>query len=59
MGHAHKQLLFYREVYPSKTCPIYNSSDAGTWLHVLLKCKQQHIHALLTKRHNKVVWELR
>src|ERR1700738_2827993 len=30
-----------------------------TWLHVLLKCKQHHIHALRTKRHNKAVWELR
>ena len=26
-----------------------------TWLHVLLKCKQQHIHALVTNRHNKAV----
>jgi hypothetical protein len=50
MGHAWKQLLFGKEVYPLKTCPICNSSDAYTWLHVLLKCKQQHIHALITKK---------
>jgi hypothetical protein len=59
MGHIHKQLFFGREAYPSKTCPICNSLDAYTWLHVLLKCKQQHIHALIIKRHNKVVWEVR
>ena len=58
MSHAWKQLFFGREAYPSKTCPICNSSDADTWLHVLLKCKQQHIHALITKWHNKVVWEV-
>ena len=57
MGHARKQLFFGREAYPSNTCPICNSSYAYTWLHVLLKCKQQHIHALITKRHNKAVWE--
>ena len=59
MGHARKQLFLGREAYPSKTCPIYNSTDVvDTWLHVLLKCKQQHIHALIIKRHNKVVWEV-
>ena len=58
MGHAWKQLFFGREVYPSKTCPICNSLDANTWLHVLLICKQQHIHALIIKRHNKAVWEV-
>ena len=57
--HARMQLLFGNEAYPLKTCPICNSSDADTWLHVLLKCKQHHIHALITKRHNKVVWEIR
>jgi hypothetical protein len=55
MGHARKQLFFGRTAYPSITCPICNSPDADTWLHVLLKCKQQHIHALITTRHNKVV----
>ena len=59
MGHARKQLFFGREAFPSRTCPICNSTNADTWLHVLLKCKQQHIHALITKRHNKVVWEIR
>ena len=57
MDQARKQLFFGIEAYPSKTCPICNSSNADTWLHVLLKCKQQYIHALITKRHNKVVWE--
>ena len=37
MGQARKQLFFGREAYPSKTCPICNSSNADTWLHVLLK----------------------
>ena len=59
MGHALKQLFIGREVYPSNKCPICNLSNADTWLHVLLKCKQQHIHALITKRHNKVVGEIR
>ena len=58
MGHARKQLFFGKRTYPSKTCPICNSSNVDTWLHVLLKCKQQYIHAPVTKRHNKVVWEL-
>ena len=55
MEHARKQLFFGRITYPSHTCPICNSLDADTWSHVLLNCKQQHIHALITKRHNKVV----
>ena len=59
MGHARKQLFFGRLAYPSHTCPICNSLEADTWLHVLLKCKQQHIHALITNRHNKAVWEIR
>ena len=58
MGHARKQLFFGREAFPSRTCPICNSTDGDTWLHVLLKCKQQHIHALITKIHNKAVWEI-
>jgi ribonuclease HI len=40
MGHARKQLFFGRTAYPSHTCPICNSLEADTWLHVLLKCKQ-------------------
>ena len=59
MGHAQNQLFFGREAYPSNTGPICNSSNACTWLHLLLKCKQQHIHALITRRHNKAVWEIR
>jgi hypothetical protein len=59
MGQARKQLFFGREAYPSKTCPICNSLDADTWLHVLLKCKQKHIHTLISKRHNKIVWKIR
>ena len=59
MGHARKQIFFGREAFPSRTCPICNSTDADTWLHVLLKCKQQRIHALITKRHNRAVLEIR
>ena len=29
------------------------------WLHILLNCRQSHIHALRTKRHNKAIWALR
>ena len=58
-GSCRKQLFFGREAYPSITCPICDSSKAYTWLHVLLKCRQQHIHALITKRHNKAIWEIR
>ena len=36
-----------------------NSPDTDTWLHILLKCKQHHIHVLRIKRHNKAMWELR
>ena len=39
-----------REAYPLITCPICNLLDVDTWLHVLLQCKQQHIHALITKK---------
>jgi ribonuclease HI len=59
MGNARKQLFFGIERFPTITCPICNSLEADTWLHVLLKCNQHHIHALRTKRHNKAVWELR
>ena len=55
MGQARKQLFFGRTAYPSHTCPICHSTEADTWLHVLLTCKQQHIHALITNRHNKAV----
>ena len=59
MGNARKQLFFGRELYPSITCSICDSQDPDTWLHVLLKCTQHHIHALRTKRHNKAVWEIK
>ena len=38
---------------------LHGPHGADTWLHALLKCKQQHIHALITNRHNKAVWEIR
>ena len=59
MGNARKQLFFGRQRYPSITCPICNSNEPDTWLHVLLKCKHQHIHSLRVKRHNKAVGEIR
>jgi hypothetical protein len=59
MGNAHKQLFFGTDLYPSITCSIHNSLEPDTWFHVLLTCKQQHIHALRTTRHNKAVVELR
>jgi hypothetical protein len=59
MGNAKKQLFFGREAFPSITCFICNSPVPNTWLHVLLKCKQHHILALQTKRHNKAIWESR
>ena len=59
MGNARKQLFFGREIYPSITCSICNSLEPDTWLHVFLNCRQSHIHALRTKRHNKAVWALR
>ena len=48
MGNARKQLFFGREAFPSITCSIYDSIDPNTWLHVLLKCRQHHIHAFRT-----------
>jgi ribonuclease HI len=59
MGNARKQLFFGHQQYPSITCPICNSTEPDTWLHILLKCKQQHIHSLRVKRHNKAVGEIR
>ena len=59
MGNTRKQLFFGREAYPSITCSICNSLELDTWLHVLLNCKQNHIHAFRIKRHNKAVWVLR
>jgi ribonuclease HI len=59
MGNARKQLFFGHHQYPSITCPICNSNEPDTWLHVLLKCQQQHIHSLRVSRHNKAVMEIR
>jgi hypothetical protein len=59
MGNARKQLFFGIQRFPSITCPICSSPDVDTWLHVLLKCNQHHIHALRIKRHNKAIWEIR
>ena len=50
--------LIGRGAYTLNTCPICNSLDAEIWSHVLLKCKQQHVHPLITKRRNKDVWEI-
>ena len=43
-----------------RSLPIENMSclQLNRCGHRLLKCKQQHIHALITKRHNKAVWEI-
>lgn len=59
MGNARKQLFFGPTRFPSITCPICNSTDLDTWLHVLLKCNQHHKYALHTNRHNKAVRELK
>ena len=59
MGNARKQMFFGHQRYPSITCPICNSNDPDTWLHVLLKCNEQNIHSLRIKRHNKAVGEIR
>lgn len=59
MDNARKQLFLGIQRFPSIAYPICNSLDADTWLHVLLKCNQHHIHALRIKRHNKAVHEIR
>ena len=59
MGQARKQTFFGRQRFPIITCPICNSYEPDTWLHVLLTCRQQHIHSLHVKRHNKAVWEIK
>ena len=59
MGNARKEMFFGRQRYPFITCPICNSCEPDTWLHVLLTCKQQLIHSLRVKRHNKAVGEIR
>ena len=59
MGNGRKQLFLGRETYPSITCCICNSVEPHTLLHVLLNCRESHIHALRTKRHSKAVWAVR
>jgi hypothetical protein len=59
MGQAIKQTFFGRQRFPTITCPICNSYEPDTWLHVLLTCKQQHIHSRHVKRHNKAIWKIR
>jgi hypothetical protein len=59
MGNTRKQLYFRRQRYPTITCPICNSYEPDTWLHVLLTCRHQHIHSLHVKRHNKAEWGMR
>ena len=51
--------FFGKEVYSSITCSICNSLEPDAWIHVLLSCKQSHIHALRIKKYNKAVWALR
>ena len=58
MGQARKQTFFGRQRFPTITCPICNSYEHDTWLHALLTCRQQHIHSLHVKSHNKAVWEI-
>ena len=53
MGQARKETFFGRQRFPTITCPICNSYELDTWLHVLLTCRQQHIHSLHVKIHNK------
>jgi hypothetical protein len=50
MGDAKKQLFFGKQRNPTITCPICNSYEPDTWLHVLLTCSQQHIHSLHVKK---------
>lgn len=50
-----KQVSFGNEAYLSHTSPMCNSTGAKTWLHVLLKCEQWHVHVLITKTHNKAI----
>ena len=54
MGNAKKQLFFGKEAFLSITCPICNPPDPDTWLHVLLECKQHHIHATGRSLHCQV-----
>ena len=59
MGNGRKQLFLGRETYRSITYSICNSVEPQTSLHVLLSCRESHIHDLRTERHNKSVWIVR
>jgi hypothetical protein len=58
MDNACKQLFFGLDLYPTISCSIWKSLKPNTWKHALLSYKQQYIHTLRIKRHNKVVWEI-
>ena len=49
--------IYYGSSIFSNCCGIFLDAVFSTWLHILLKCKQQHIHAN-NKTNDKVVWEL-
>ena len=55
IGQAREQTFFGRQRFPTITYPICNSYEPDTWLHVLLTCRQQHIHSIRVKRHNKEI----
>lgn len=44
---------FGKEPCPLRLYPICNSLDIDASLHMLLKCKQQYIHAQIKNRYNK------
>ena len=58
MGNAQKN-LFWPTRFPNPTCSLCNLNSIDTWLHVILCCIQQHIHAFHVQRHNKAVWEIK
>ena len=59
MGNARKQLFFGEKPTPQSHALYAILLEPNTWLHVLLNCRQSHVHALCIKRHNKAVWALR
>ena len=59
MGNGRKQLFLDIETYRSITCCLCNSVKPQTSLHVLLNCRESHIHDLQTERYNKALWAVR
>ena len=59
VGNVRKQLFLGREACSLITCSICNSLEPDMWLHILLNCRQSHIHAFRTKRHNKAICALK